>query len=325
MKSTYLKIIKKNMPSSLSSILYILKMQTNKNIIAYLALAVVSIVWGTTYFSIRIGVETFPPFLFSAIRQIIAGSLLLLVMKIIGKLNIRKSIIINQLVLGTLMIALGNGVIGWCERYIPSGLAALIVSILPLYIIGLNYLAGLEQQKMNKYIITGLSLGCLGIVLIFKDNLKDFVNPVYLTGTLITFGACFFWAIGSVYSKTIRLKGNSITNAALQMLFGGIVLLAMSLIMDDYSELQIISPEAIWTLVYLILIGSVISYPCYVYALEKLPIGIVSLYAYINPVIALILGFFLLNEKITYTTVIALCNVMAGIYCINRGYQNNTK
>lgn len=300
-------------------------MQTNKNIIAYIALAVVSIVWGTTYFSLRIGVETFPPFMFSAIRHIVAGSLLLLILKIVGNLNLNKSIIINQLILGILMIALGSGVIGWCERYIPSGLAALIVSILPLYIIGLNYLVGLERQKMNRQIVTGLCLGCIGIALIFKDNLKDFVNPTYLTGTLITFGACFFWAIGSVYSAKNRLKGNSLLNAALQMFFGGLALMAMSIFMDDYSELQVINSDAIWSLVYLVIIGSVISYPCYVYALEKLPIGLVSLYAYINPIIALILGYFLLNEKITYTTVLALFSVTIGIYNINRGYQNNIK
>lgn len=112
------------------------------------------------------------------------------------------------------------------------------------------------------------------------------------------------------------------TNAALQMLFGGIVLFVMSLLMDDYSELKTINTEAIWALGYLVLVGSVLAYPCYVYALEKLPIGIVSLYAYINPFIALILGYILLNETITEVTVLALGCVLSAIYFINKGYKN---
>lgn len=296
-------------------------MQTEKNIIAYSALSVVCIVWGTTYFSLRIGVETFPPFLFSGIRQVLAGVMLLIGLKLSGKLKFSKRALLNQLVLGVLLISLGNGVIGWSERFIPSGLAALIVSVLPVYIISINYITGIEKRKPNKYIISGLILGCSGILLIFRDNLKDFINPDYLAGTLVAFCACLSWAAGSVYSKYKASTGNIMTNAALQMLFGGIVLFIMSLFMDDYSEIKDINTQSIWALGYLTIIGSALSYPCYVYALEKLPIGVVSLYAYVNPFIALLLGYFLLNETITWITTGALVCVICGIYCINLGYQ----
>jgi len=297
-------------------------MQTEKNILAYLALVVVCVVWGTTYFALRVGVETFPPFLFSAIRQVLAGGILLIVLQLSGKLKIDRSLLFKQFILGILLIALGNGTVGWSERYIPSGLAALIVSILPVYIVAINYFSGIDKRKPNKYIISGLVLGSAGIVLIFKDNLKDFANPNYLIGMLVAFGACLSWATGSVYTKHKVPKGNVMTNAALQMLFGGIVLFVMSLLMDDYSELKTINTEAIRALGYLVLVGSVLAYPCYVYALEKLPIGIVSLYAYINPFIALILGYILLNETITEVTVLALGCVLGAIYFINKGYKN---
>lgn len=288
---------------------------------AYSALAVVCIVWGTTYFALRIGVETFPPFLFSAIRQVWAGSLLLAGLKLFHKLKFSKSDFIHQSIPGILMIALGNGVIGWCERYIPSGLAALITSILPVYIVGINYLSGADKRKPNSLILAGLVLGCIGIALMFRDNLKDLVNSQYLTGMLVAFAACLAWASGSVYAKHKPSKAGVLTNAAIQMFSGGIALLVMSVFLDDYSELQSITSESIWALVYLTVFGSMLAYSCFVYALEKLPIGVASLYAYINPFIALLLGFLFLNESLTWITLLALIAALSGVYCINRGYQ----
>ena len=112
----------------------------NKNLLAYLSLIIVCLVWGSTYFAIRIGVATFPPFLFSAIRQIMAGGIMLVALKIIGKLQLRRSDLLNQSITGILMVTLGNGVIGWCERYITSGLAALILSLIPVFVVVISYL-----------------------------------------------------------------------------------------------------------------------------------------------------------------------------------------
>lgn len=276
---------------------------------------------GTTYFFMRIGVETFPPFLFSALRQVIAGSVILTYLKLLGKLRLSKNTLLTQTILGILLISLGSGVIGWTERFIPSGLAALIVATLPMYVIFINYVAGLENRKPNSYILIGLLLGSLGIFLIFRDNLMDFINPDYLVGTLIAFGASFCWAAGSVFSKSQCPQKDVMTNAALQMLLGGVVLFIMSYFFDDYTEITAVTPQSLYALGYLTLIGSGIAYPCYIYALDKLPIGIVSLYAYINPFIALILGYFILNERITWITTGAFMTVLLAIYCINKGYK----
>lgn len=288
---------------------------------AYAALAVVCIVWGTTYFALRVGVETFPPFLFSGLRQALAGILLIIGLKATGRLQFKKADLWHQAVPGFLMIALGNGVIGWAERYIPSGLAALIVSVLPVYVVGINYISGADRRKLNMKIWTGLLLGCVGILLMFRDNLKDLVNPGYLTGMLVTFAACLAWASGSVYAK-YRPSGKSVlTNAALQMVSGGLSLLIMSLFLDDYKELRGITPESIWALIYLTVFGSLVAYSCFVYALAKLPVGITSLYAYINPFIALLLGYFLLSEPLTWVTFLALLATLSGVYYINKGYR----
>ncbi len=293
------------------------------NFKAYLALAIVSVIWGTTYLALRVGVETFPPFLFSGIRQALAGILLLAGLLLAGKLkSLSRKDIFNQSITGTLMIALGNGVIGWSERYIPSGLAALIVSILPVYIVAVSYLSGIDKQPPNRKVISGLILGCLGIVLIFRDNIKDMINPEYFAGMIVAFAACLAWACGSIYAKQKPSKANVLTNAALQMFSGGVVLLIMSIFLDDFGELKTITAGSIWALAYLVVFGSLLAYTCFVYALEKLPVGIASLYAYINPFIALLLGYFFLQEELTVITFLALAVTLTGVYYINKGYKN---
>ncbi|MEO2073067.1 MAG: EamA family transporter [Zunongwangia sp.] len=294
----------------------------NKNLLAYLSLIIVCLVWGSTYFAIRIGVATFPPFLFSAIRQIMAGGIMLVALKIIGKLQLRRSDLLNQSITGILMVTLGNGVIGWCERYITSGLAALILSLIPVFVVVISYLFGFDRRKPHILILFGLILGCLGIILIFRDNLKDIANPEYFLGMLIAFGACLAWASGSVFSKfKILNHKNVFQNAALQLLTGGIALVLFSLFLDDYTELKVISGKSIWALAYLIVFGSIIAYSSFVYALKNLPIGVSSLYAYINPFIAIMLGYFFLNEPLTDITLLALTATLSGVYCINRGYR----
>tara|TARA_B100000678_G_scaffold225605_1_gene193358 strand:- start:20 stop:922 length:903 start_codon:yes stop_codon:yes gene_type:complete len=294
----------------------------NKNLLAYLSLIIVCLVWGSTYFAIRIGVATFPPFLFSAIRQIMAGGIMLVALKIIGKLQLRRSDLLNQSITGILMVTLGNGVIGWCERYITSGLAALILSLIPVFVVVISYLFGFDRRRPHILILFGLILGCLGIILIFRDNLKDIANPEYFLGMLIAFGACLAWASGSVFSKfKILNHKNVFQNAALQLLTGGIALVLFSLFLDDYTELKVISGKSIWALAYLIVFGSIIAYSSFVYALKNLPIGVSSLYAYINPFIAIMLGYFFLNEPLTDITLLALTATLSGVYCINRGYR----
>lgn len=289
---------------------------------AYLALAIVCVVWGTTYLALRVGVESIPPFLFSAIRQLIAGGILLLALLAMKKASrFTCKDITKQLVAGTLMLALGNGVIGWSEKIIPSGLAALITSILPLYIIILTYISGADRNKPNIQIVIGILLGTLGILLIFRDNIRDLTNPAYFISMLIAFLAALAWAAGSVYTKYKPTAANALTNAAMQMLLGGVVLLVMSAFFDDYSMIGTMTNESLWALGYLIGAGSLLAYPCYLYALEKLPVGLSSIYAYINPFIAIVLGFLILNERLTWITALALLSTCGGIYFINYGYK----
>lgn len=289
---------------------------------AIIALLIVCIFWGTTYLALRIGVQGFPPFLFSAVRQVSAGILLLIILyfaKMLEKVTFKD--IAKQALPGILLITFGNGIIGWAELYIPSGLAALIVSVMPICIVILNIISGKEQKKFNLKIIGGFVLGCIGILLIFKDNLTDLSKPEYFWGVVASFGACVFWALGSIYMKHTKFNTNAYTNASIQFISGGLGLFLFSFLFDDYSKLTAITNDSLWALLYLILVGSLLSYLSYLYAIQHLPIIMVSTYAYVNPIIAILLGVLILGERITWITVLALVTTLYGVYLINSGYR----
>jgi drug/metabolite transporter (DMT)-like permease len=202
-------------------------------------------------------------------------------------------------------------------------LAALIVSAMPLYVTVINFLIG-KGTHVNRHILTGLLLGCVGVLLIFKDNLNDLTNSNYFWGIIASFGASLCWAIGTVYMKVNTFRTDSFINSAIQFTSGGVVLFITSFFLDDYSNLGQVSSESIWALVYLIIFGSIIPYMCYLYAIEKLQVGLVSVYAYINPFIAILLGMLILDEKVTWITALAFMATVGGVYCINKGHTINS-
>ncbi|MEQ9592642.1 MAG: EamA family transporter [Cyclobacteriaceae bacterium] len=291
-----------------------------ENFKAYLALAVVCLAWGTTYLALRVGVLEFPPFLFTAIRQLIAGVLLAGVILLFKKKSMpSKEVVINQAIGGFFMISMGNGFVGWAEVHIPSGIAAILCSMIPIWVILINLFISAEDRPTMP-IVFGFLVGLFGIVLIFSENLGDFASSQYLLGILMIFLASIGWAGGSIWMKRKNQSSDPFLNAGLQMVFGGIFLIPISLVFDDYQTIQW-SNNVIYSLIYLILIGSIAAYACYSYAIKKLPVAIVTLYAYVNPIVAVILGWAILDEKLNSQMTIAIGITLAGIYIVNRGYQ----
>lgn len=287
---------------------------------AYLALAVVCIAWGTTYLALRIGVMEFPPFLFSALRQIIAGIILLTAMFWVVKKEVpSKAVLINQAVAGFFMITVGNGLVGWAEMFVPSGIAAIICSMVPIWVIVINLIVA-KDEKPNFPIIMGLGVGLSGIILIFGQNLSEITASAYMIGILAIVIANLGWAGGSIWMKKKNQQSDPFVNAGLQMTFGGLLLLPVSLGFDNYEAIHF-SSNVVWSLLYLIVFGSVAAYACYSYAIKKLPVTIVTLYAYINPIVAILLGWLILDEMLTLRIVIAIGITLAGVYIVNKGYQ----
>jgi drug/metabolite transporter (DMT)-like permease len=286
---------------------------------AYVALGVICIIWGTTYLALRIGVLHFPPFLFVVIRQLSSGLLLATLAFVFAGANWpSRQNVLRQAFAGFLMITLGNGLVAYAEVLIPSGVAAILCSLMPMMVILINLTINREERPTLPIAI-GVIVGLAGIIIMFGEHVAEFSNVEYMAGILLIFVAVVAWAGGSVWLKKKNSEGNLFLNTALQMLFGGLWTIPFSLLFDDLSHVSW-SVEAGLSLAYLIVFGSVIAYACYSYTLRTLPMTILSLYAYVNPVVAVILGWLVLNEKLNAMIVLSILITVAGIYIVNRGY-----
>lgn len=291
---------------------------------AYLALACVCFFWGTTYMAIRISVQSFPPLWMVAVRQILAGLLICgyFLARGYAMPNLRQ--MGQMLIAGFMLIILGNGLVSWAEVHVSSGLAALLCSSVPFWIIGINALMH-KKETFNGKSLIGLLVGVTGVVVIFFDNLKDISNPAYLAGILAIVVANVGWAAGTVYTKSKQTDPNDpplspLFNAGLQMLLAGVVMIPLAMIFDKPFPVTF-TPESLWALGYLILFGSILAFGSYVYALSRLPSTVVSLYAYINPIVAVMLGWLILDEKLSMAVLAALGLILLGVFIVNKSME----
>ncbi len=286
-----------------------------------LALLFICIAWGTTYLVIKVGVMAWPAFLFAGIRQVVSGILLVSVaLAISRKADLSWPNLRHQMLCGFLMITVGNGLVSWGEKFIPSGVAALICAMMPVCAVILN-LGINKNERMNTLIAIGMALGFAGVALNFKDSFKDLHNTKYIVGIIATFCATSAWALGSIINKKKKTHINPIFNSGLQLGFGGLFLLAGSPLIDNYTSANFGDMHAFWALVYLIIIGSVLAYTAYMYALKTLPVGLVLSYAYVNPLVAVLLGFWLLHEPLTIYTGLSFVAIVLGVFLVNKGYK----
>lgn len=292
---------------------------------AWLALIFICIAWGTTYLGIKICVEAYPPFLMAGVRQTTAG-LFILIIAISNRkgFDLSRKNIVRQVLIGFLMITAGNGLVSWSEQYIPSGLSALICGMMPIGAVIINVAVN-KTEKLNGIIITGILSGFAGVAVNFKDSIADLANPAYIVGVLLTLVATFTWALGSVVSRKNAGAKNPVFNSAIQVISGGLFLLLASPAVDNYNHIEWQNKEAFISLLYLIIIGSVAAYTAYMYALKELPVGIVTIYAYINPLVAVLLGWWWLGEPLNIYTMLSFVLIMLGVFLVNKGYRMQKK
>ena len=287
---------------------------------AYAAYVYVAIIWGTTYYAIRVAVLDFPPFLMAGVRQLVAFVLIACIALVLkGRPDLSRQNLLRHALIGFLMITVGNGIVSAAEKVIPSGVAALICSIMPIAVVLLNLIGG-RTERLGWRIPLGLGLGLVGVGLIFRNDLAALHNLHYLAGILLTLVGTFAWAGGSILSKKWKGASNPMFDAALQVGFGGFFLLLLSPAVDNYQAAHWHSHDALLALIYLIIFGSVIAFTAYRYALAHLPVGLVTSYAYINPLVAVILGYFT-GEKVTGWTLLSFVAIIGGVALVNRGYQ----
>jgi drug/metabolite transporter (DMT)-like permease len=279
------------------------------------AMITVYLVWGSTYLAIRFAIETLPPFLMAATRFLIAGTILYLIRR--GQGDAVPSCVEwrSASIIGILLLVGGNGGVVWAEQKVPSGITALIVGIVPLWMVLIDVLhpAG---RRPGGWAILGLILGFIGLsVLIGPSPIAGHGENIDLIGAIVLILAALSWAIGSLYSRQAKLPPSPLLGTAMEMLSGGAGLLLLGFLAGEFSRLNLanISVRSIGGMTYLIVFGSWIGLSSYTWLLRVAPTPLVFTYAYVNPVVAVLLGHLIASEPLTFQIVIAAAIVVGSV------------
>ena len=280
-------------------------------------LIIVGVVWGTTYLGIRVAVETIPPWLITSIRQGIAALIVLGILLYNKELSwIGWSNLKMQLIPSLLMLVIANGFTTIAEQSLPSGLTSIMSALSPVVIFIGSILFGL--QKISLKGVVGVLLGFLGVVFIFRDGLGAILDLNYKTGILFLSIAILSWSAGTVYSKKHIHKSNNISlNLFYQFSIASLVQFVLAFIFSSDTNVSLWSNRSIFALLYLAVFGSVLAFFCYHYALKRVTAVQVSILNYINTIIAVFLGWLLLDEVITSDFIVATVLIILGVFIIN--------
>jgi drug/metabolite transporter (DMT)-like permease len=271
---------------------------------AWVCLLIVYVVWGSTYLAIRVGVETMPPLLMAAARSLVAG----LIMFPLG-LRRRRSAPLDSrwpsrpqwrwCAAAGVLLLVGQGVVGVAERTIPSGLAALLVATVPLWLLGID--AGLNRARLGLAPLAGLLLGLGGVALLSSLGGGSGRVPVSVAGVLTVIGAAGLWALGTMTARRGTFPSSMVLATGMELLAGGVALLILAAVTGEFGSLHLshVSARSWIALGYLIVIGSIVAFSAYGIAVRALPTATVATYAYVNPVIAVLLGALILGEQLT--------------------------
>jgi drug/metabolite transporter (DMT)-like permease len=299
-------------------------------ILVIIAFATVYIVWGSTYFFIQMAIRGIPPLLMGAMRFFIAGSLMLIWCALKGeKLFNRRSIVISA-VTGILLLGGGNGSVIWVEQKLPSAMVAILVSAAPIWFVLLDKQNWGVNFK-NKSTVAGLIIGFAGVILLFGEQLGGMFAGGSVSskvpGMLLLIFGSIAWSSGSLYSKHHPSEGSGAVNVAWQMIIAGLLFLPGSILNHEFDNLQLSQvPLKAWlALGYLVVFGSIAAFSAYVWLLQVRPATQVSTYAYVNPVIAVILGMFFANEHVSLLQIAGLIIILGSVLLINLSKYRKAK
>ena len=289
----------------------------------YIAWATVCIVWGTTYLAIRIALGSIPPLLMAGFRYSSAGVALIAFLAARGERMPAVRSWGALIVMGFLLLGLGNGGVVWAEQYIPSGLTAVLIGTAPFWMVGIDALFP-DGDPLTARRVAGLVVGFGGIVLLVWPELAIGPNRhAFVIGLVATQIACIGWAFGSSYARNHAPHENVLTIAAFEMTFGGAALIMGGAAHREFPALRFTSASAA-ALGYLIVFGAIVGFSAYAYALKHLPVATVSLYAYVNPVIAVVLGTLILGEPFSLRMAAAAGVVLAGMALVRSDQGGET-
>jgi len=292
----------------------------------WIALLALYIVWGSTYLAIRFAVETIPPFLQAGLRFFISGLILILWRRAAGdKMPTRvqwKSVAI----IGTLLLLGGNGLVSFAEQRIASGIAALIVGTVPLWLVLIEALRP-KGTKPSLLSIIGLVIGFIGIYILVGPSETTGKLQFDTIGTLAVIVASFLWSLGSIYSRSADVPKSALMTTGAEMLAGSVPIFLVSLVLGEWRTFNLaqVSAQSWLGLIYLITFGSMIGFVAYIWLLQNAPISLVATYAYVNPLVAVLLGAWFANEALTPRVLVAAGIIVGSVVFINWARQVKVK
>lgn len=280
------------------------------------AFAAVYIIWGSTYLAIRFAIETLPPFLMAGTRFLISGTLLYVIARARGAERPDRRNWIATAVIGALLLLGGNGGVVWAEQRVPSGLAALLVATVPVWMVTLEWLRG--GTRPTRGVVAGLLLGMAGLAMLIGPGEFAGGRGADTLGAIVLVGASLSWAIGSIYSRGAPLPKSPLLTTGMEMLAGGVLLALLGLATGELGRLDVGAATAkSWlSLLYLILFGSLVGFTAYIWLLKVSTPAKVSTYAYVNPVVAVLLGWLFASEPLSLRMLLAAAVIIAGVALI---------
>ena len=300
------------------------------------AMLAVYIVWGSTYLAIRFAIETLPPFLMASTRFLIAGAILYAFRRLRGDAAPQRVEWRSAAIVGVLLLVGGNGGVVWAEQFVESGVAALLVGSVPLWMVlldalrpGQAHLARRSAHKRSRWLTTaGVVFGFLGIgLLVSPTSLSGLAGEIDPLGALVLTMGAFSWATGSLYSRGARLPASPLLGTGMEMLVGGAGLLLLGTLSGEWGrvDLGVISARSLLSLGYLIIFGSLVGFAAYTWLLRVAPTALVSTYAYVNPLVAILLGNLLAQEPLTARVLIATAIILGAVAVITMNQPAKNK
>jgi drug/metabolite transporter (DMT)-like permease len=280
-------------------------------------------IWGSTYLAIRFAIESIPPLLMAGLRFLIAGGLLFFISRINNKEKIKLVHLRSAFIIGALLLLGGNGGVVWAEQWVPSGITALLISTVPIWVAIISWIMPKGDTPSLKNVI-GVILGFAGLFFLISPNTLLAGGNVNLTGAAVLVAGALSWAIGSIYTRHAIVPDSKLMTVALEMLGGGIALIIVSYFFGDWGRFHItlITTKSLFAISYLIIFGSLIAFTAYIWLLDAAGPAKATTYAYVNPVVAVILGWLMAGEELSAKMIFSAIVIIIAVAIIITDFKS---